>query len=75
MGSPVTMVEKTGSCTGVTDWRLLEVHFTKSEVLIFWSITSYWNVWISLNMLSKLHWKTSTEERTKLLKTAIIEND
>lgn len=74
MGSPVTMVEKTGSCAGVTDWRLLEVH-SKSEVLIFWSITSYWNVWISLNMLSKLHWKTSTEERTKLLKTAIIEND
>lgn len=64
MGSPVTMAEKTGSRTGVTDGRLLEIQ-SKSKVLIFWSIASYWNVWISLNMLSKLHRKTSTEEKNK----------
>lgn len=64
MGSPVTMAEKTGSCTGVTDRRLLEIQ-SKSKVLIFWSIASYWNVWISLNVLSKLHRKTSTEEKNK----------
>lgn len=64
MGSPVTMAEKTESCTGVTDRRLLEIQ-SKSKVLIFWSIASYWNVWISLNVLSKLHRKTSTEEKNK----------
>lgn len=42
------MADKIGSCTGDTDWRLLEVQ-SKSEVFIFWNITSYWSVWISLN--------------------------
>lgn len=36
-----------GSGTGVADWRLSQVQ-SKSEILISWSITSYWNVWMTL---------------------------
>lgn len=69
------MADKIGSCTGDTDWRLSEVQ-SKSEVFIFWNITSYWSVWISLNNAHPNYTeKTSKGERIKLLKTAIIEND
>lgn len=43
----MTTADKIGSCTGVTDWRLLEVQ-SNSEALIFWNITSYRSVWVSL---------------------------
>lgn len=49
-GNPVTIADKTGSCTGVMDCSLLQVQST-TEVLICWNRTCCCNMWISLSSI------------------------